>query len=118
MIARREDVPESFDDEEPTAPPFSGRLFVREPGWVVMHKVGSVKEFCYMTAPGQDYYHRLLDGEIYLQRGEEKLCLWCADRRGLLTHEPKRLGERPLEASAIDPADGPPSSFDVAPPTH
>lgn len=116
MIARRNDVPDTDDFETPAAEWPLGRLFVREPGWRVMHKAGSVKEFCYMTAPGQDHYHRLLDGEIYLQRGDEKLCLLCADRRGLLTHEPKRLGQRVIEAEAIEPGDNPPSSFEVVPP--
>lgn len=71
------------------------RLFLREPGWQVHLKTDSVKAFCYATAPGQDYYHRLVDGEIYLRRGDERLCLPCAARRGLLTHEPQRLRDRP-----------------------
>jgi hypothetical protein len=109
MIASKHNAPEPEDFE-----PLTTRLFLREPGWRVMHKSGSDREFCYMTAPGQDYYHRLLDGEIYLQRGDEKLCLLCADRRGLLAHEPRRLGERRVEAGVIEPGDQPPSSFDVA----
>jgi hypothetical protein len=74
------------------------RVFLHEGGWRVGLKVGSDKEFCYMTAPGQDYYHRLLDGEIYLARQDEKLCLACAERRGLLSYEPRTLREssRPL----------------------
>src|SRR5207249_3012868 len=69
------------------------RLFLRELGWRIGVKAGSEREFCYMVAPGQDYYHRLLDGEIFLSHGEEKLCLSCADRRGLLASEPRSLGE-------------------------
>ncbi len=42
------------------------RLYVFEPGWRVSIKRGSHREFCYAMAPGQDYYHRLLDGEIFL----------------------------------------------------
>ena len=30
------------------------------------------REFCYTIAPGEDYYHRLLDGEIYLFKADEK----------------------------------------------
>ena len=56
-------------------------------------KAGSDREFCYMMMPGQDFYHRLLDGEIFLQRHDEKLCLACASRRGLLVAEPRRLRE-------------------------
>jgi hypothetical protein len=69
------------------------RLFLREPGWRIGQKAGSEREFCYMTAPGQDYYHRLLDGELFVFHGIEKLCLACADRRGLLSREPRPLRE-------------------------
>ena len=73
-----------------------------------------LQEFCYQIAPGQDYYHRLLDGEIYLHKADEKLCLPCAARRGLLTYDPKILRD-PIEGVnvAIDELfdDG----FDVAP---
>ena len=76
-------------DERPPTP----RLFVREPGWQVRLKLGSDREFCYMTAPGQEFYHRIVDGEIYVVRGDEKVCLPCAGRRGLLEPEPKALRE-------------------------
>ena len=56
-------------------------------------KAGSEREFCYQIAPGQDYYHRLLDGEIYLHKADEKICLPCAARRGLLTYDAKTLRE-------------------------
>ena len=69
------------------------RLFVFEPGWQIAHKSGSFKEFCYAMAPGTDYYHRLLDGEVYLIRADEKLCIPCAARRGLLAYGPKSLRE-------------------------
>ena len=79
----------------PTDPPDSEprRLYLREPGWRIGSKVGSIREFCYMMAPGQDYYHRLSDGELYVQRGDERLCLACAERRGLLDDRPKALRE-------------------------
>jgi hypothetical protein len=67
------------------------RVFVREPGWHVAVKVGSERTFCYFIAPGEGYYHRLADGEIYLHRGDVKICLTCADRHALLQHEPKSL---------------------------
>ena len=52
-------------------------------------------------APGQDYYHRLLDGELYLFHGDERLCLACAERRGLLSYEPKGL-RQPLMTFEIN----------------
>src|SRR5436309_1976999 len=75
----------------PAPNPNPRRLFLYEGGWRIGLKSGSDREFCYMTAPGQDFYHRLLDGEIYLVRNEEKLCLACAERRGLLSYEPRTL---------------------------
>jgi hypothetical protein len=50
-----------------------------------------------MTQPGETHYHRIVDGEIHLMRDDEKICLPCAERRGLLAFEPKRLRE-PSEA--------------------
>lgn len=78
------------DDER--AAVSAGRMYLAEPGWRIGVKSGSDREFCYMVAPGQDFYHRLLDGEIFLHRHDEKLCLACASRRGLLVSEPRRLG--------------------------
>lgn len=77
---------------EPVAtPPEPHRLFLHEPGWRVSLKLGSEREFCYVMLPGQDYYHRLLDGEVFLHNNEERLCLACAERRGLLSYKPKGL---------------------------
>lgn len=90
------------------------RLFLLEQGWRVALKVGSEREFCYVMAPGQDYYHRLLDGEIYLFQNEEKLCMACAQRRGLLTTEPRILREPFLPIDLVtEPDDG--AGFDVIP---
>lgn len=75
------------------------RLFLRESGWRVTLKIGSERLFCYMTQPGETHYHRIVDGEIHLMRDDEKICLPCAERRGLLAFEPKRLRE---PSAAID----------------
>jgi hypothetical protein len=79
---------QSPDDENLASP---RRMFLFESGWSIRIKSGSHREFCYMMAPGQDFYHRLLDHEIFLVRAEERLCLACAARRGLIALEPKRL---------------------------
>lgn len=78
------------------------RIFLREPGWRVAQKVGSEKVFCYQIAPGEDYYHRLLDGELYVFHGDEKLCLPCAERRGLVvfTSQPLRQQMAGLDVEA------------------
>ena len=70
------------------------RIFLREPGWQVSLKVGSEKSFCYQMTPGEDYYHRLVEGEVVVSRGEEKLCVPCAERRGLLTFLPRPLRDQ------------------------
>ncbi len=77
------------------------RLFLHEPGWRIGLKVGSEREFCFAMAPGQDFYHRLFDGEIYFYRGDERLCAACAERRGLISYEPKGLRE-PLVSFEFD----------------
>ena len=82
----------------------SPRLFIFEPGWRVGIKRGSERVFCYMMAPGQDYYHRLLDGELFLHHGDERLCLSCAARRGLIAFEP-RLLRNPINYSLADSAE-------------
>lgn len=64
------------------------RLYVLHPEeWSVRMKTDWVKEYCYQQAPGQDFFHALAKGELYLQRDHEKLCLNCAWRRGLLTRD-------------------------------
>jgi hypothetical protein len=93
-----------------SAPQFA-RLFVREPGWKVALKVGSDRMFCYMMAPGQNYYHRLLDGEVYLSHGDERICLACASRRGLLSFEPRGLGDEIMNGLDLDGPHG--SQFEV-----
>jgi hypothetical protein len=88
--ASQQDLPPAQDQEGIAAP---HRMFLFEPGWKIGVKTGSHREFCYMVAPGQDYYHRLIDKEIFLFHQDEKLCLACAMRRGLIAFQPKRLRE-------------------------
>ena len=92
--------------ENPAPRESSPRLFVFEPGWRVSVKRGSHREFCYMMAPGQDYYHRLLDGELFVHHGDERLCLSCAVRRGLISFEPRMLG-KPIDPSLADSSELP-----------
>jgi hypothetical protein len=88
------------------------RMFIFERGWSVGAKTGSHRELCHMMAPGQDFYHRLGDGEVYVYQGTEKLCLACAFRRGLISFEPKQLREavvpvvEDLEGIPLDVASG------------
>ncbi len=71
------------------------RMYVHEAGWRISIKRGSAREFCHVMAPDQDYYHRLVDGEIYLHQADERICLSCAVRRGIIDQEPRRLRDEP-----------------------
>ena len=105
--------PGPSDPQEPSSMP--KRLFVFEPGWRVSLKVGSERVFCYSMAPGQDYYHRLLDGEIYVFHDTERLCLACAERRGLVSFEARGLRESLLPIDLLNDVEAG-SSFEVS--TH
>lgn len=94
------ETPNDPNQEEPTLP----RVFLREQGWRVGYKIGSDKVFCYQMTPGEDHYHRLMDGEIYVFHGEEKLCLPCAERRGLIIFKARPLRDKM-------------AGMDVSPPT-
>lgn len=63
------------------------RLFLPayEEGWRARIKSDWNREYCFAKYPDEDYHHLLLAGEIYVQYEEEKYCLDCAFRRGLLT---------------------------------
>ena len=55
-------------------------------GWEFGVKSGA-REYCSHRNPGEEWFHLLLDGELFLQFGEEKICLNCAFRSGLLTND-------------------------------
>ena len=45
------------------------------------------REYCSIRQPGQDWFHLLVNGEIYLQFGTDKMCLNCALRQGYITED-------------------------------
>ena len=72
----------------PAADSVDNRLYLPDTGdWEACIKRDSDKIYCYQKSPGQDYYHLILSGEIFLKNGNEKLCLACALRRGVVTHD-------------------------------
>ncbi|QDT16282.1 hypothetical protein [Alienimonas californiensis] len=77
------------DSADPPGPPsfhLDGRLYVREmQNWKAVVKQDFAKLYCHAKMPGEDYYHLLTGGEIYLDDGESQLCLNCAVRTGVLT---------------------------------
>ena len=96
-VVSAEQPPDEQPDEQPgeqrpavpspAAPPaVDQRLYVPEhEAWEARLKRSWENEYCYAANPGEDYFHLLLNGEIYLQHGDEKYCLNCALRRGILT---------------------------------
>jgi len=70
-------------DEVPDA-----RLYLTEAAsWDARIKRDSEKQHCYQKNPGDDFFHRILTGELYLISETETLCLSCALRRGVVTHD-------------------------------
>jgi hypothetical protein len=62
------------------------RVYVTDPlDWEARIKHDSEKMYCYQKNPGEDYFHLIVNGEIYLVRGDEKYCLRCAQRDGVVT---------------------------------
>jgi len=85
------EVSESTSAATPTEradPPPDDRLYVPDnEDWDVHIKRDSERIFCYAKAPGEDWFHLLLTGEIYVSRQHEKYCLRCALRMGFLTDD-------------------------------
>jgi hypothetical protein len=76
--------------ERPDLDPSSAdhRLYVPLPeGWRAQIKQGWDKLYCFRKNPGEDYYHLILNGEIYVESADESLCLTCALRSGLVTRD-------------------------------
>lgn len=62
------------------------RLYVTDAReWTAHIKKDSSKIYCYQKNPGDDFFHLIVDGEIYLAKGDEKYCLRCALRDGVVT---------------------------------
>ncbi|WP_437224339.1 hypothetical protein SH661x_003587 [Planctomicrobium sp. SH661] len=69
-------------------PALDCRLYVPEAeNWQARILTSWEKVYCFSKNPGQDYYHLILHGEIYLQKGDEVYCLSCARRDGVATHD-------------------------------
>ena len=67
-------------------PPRDGRLYAAAMrDWRAVVKTDFAKQYCHLKTPGEEYYHLLTGGELYLDNGESKLCLNCAVRSGALT---------------------------------
>lgn len=54
-------------------------------GWDAKIKHGWDAEYCFSKSPGEDFFHQLMNGEIFIQRGDEKYCLQCALKQRIIT---------------------------------
>ncbi len=82
------DVIQRDSVEEPVLPPTrrDNRLYLpKHTGWEAVIKQNWEQEHCYVKNPGEDWFHLLSDGELYIQRGAEKYCLSCALHLKILT---------------------------------
>tara|TARA_R110002111_G_scaffold258083_1_gene326843 strand:- start:80990 stop:81289 length:300 start_codon:yes stop_codon:yes gene_type:complete len=53
----------------------------------VQVKTSASKEYCFSKNPGEDHYHLLMHGEVYVTNGHDMLCVECALRHGFLTKD-------------------------------
>jgi hypothetical protein len=76
----------SNGDDRHNHPERDARLYVpAADGWAAHIKQSGDREYCFFQSPGEDHFHLLMGGELFLQRGHEKCCLNCALRRGYVT---------------------------------
>lgn len=69
------------DDDAPDR-----RLYLKQPeAWRLAVKADFSRQYCHARNPGEDFYHLILGGELYVDNGERKLCVNCALRAGILT---------------------------------
>jgi hypothetical protein len=78
--------------------------------WEVRIKSGE-RLYCCVRNEGEDWFHLLVDGELFLQSGEEKLCLNCATRRGILTDD-RLFWQTGRRRRTLPIEDSVPSNFD------
>ena len=56
-------------------------------GWQVRLKTTWEREYCFAMNPGEEFHHLLMAGELYVQYDDEKYCLECARRRGVISED-------------------------------
>jgi hypothetical protein len=84
------------DGNPQPASPGDVRLYLPYPeGWEARIKQTWEKEYCYAQNPGEDWFHLLVRGEIYVARGNEKYCLNCARRQAIVSTDRLHWQHRP-----------------------
>ena len=67
-------------------PEIDHRIYVPLPdSWTAHAKRDSVKEYCHTKSEGEEHFHLLMKGEIYLMHQGEKYCLSCALKQETIT---------------------------------
>jgi len=90
---------------EDTQPEIDERLYVPySAGWSVHIKRSGGTERCFSQHPGQDFFHLIIRGEIYLENGDERFCLTCAMRRGIICRE-RMFWKHDSTVPTIEPLD-------------
>ena len=56
-------------------------------GWQVRVKTTWEREYCFAMNPDEEFHHLLMAGELYVEFDEEKFCLECARRRGVISDD-------------------------------
>jgi len=83
------------------------RLYVpHAAGWSAHIKKTGGTERCFAQHPGQDFFHLIVKGEIYLENGGERYCLTCAMRRGILSRD-RMYWQIASQVPTIEPLDEP-----------
>lgn len=63
------------------------RLYLPDPKCDVKVQRAGERAHCYMQNPGEEYFHRIVKGEIYIEFGTDKYCLNCAEKHGLISRD-------------------------------
>ncbi len=88
-----------------TRPELDERLYVPySAGWSAHIKRSGETERCFSQHPGQDFFHLIVRGEIYLENGGERYCLTCAMRRGIVSRE-RMFWKHDSTGPTIEPLD-------------
>lgn len=61
------------------------RLYLTDVGWEPAANRVQYRLYCHHQSKGDDAYHRIAIGEIYLRKDTDVLCLTCARDREIIT---------------------------------
>lgn len=85
------DLPPNPSIDEISFPELSdpdGRLYLPDHAdWEVHIKRDSERVYCYAKLPGEDWFHLILSGELFVSRQHERYCMRCALRLNFLTQD-------------------------------